>query len=74
MTEQMVHRPSGSVLTGGGGRKRDGGVGGAERGRSLALIAVNHAARWEERRGGRTAVNSDLLPGRRNADAREGGS
>lgn len=71
----MVHRPSGSVLTGGGGRERDGGMEGwREGGRRLALIAVNHAVRWEERRGGRMAVNSDLLPGRRNADVREGGS
>lgn len=38
---------------------------------SAVLIAVNQAVRWEDRGGRRIAVNSDLLPGRRDADVRE---
>ena len=41
-----------------GGRWREG---------RLVLIAVNHAVRWEDRGGRRTAVNFDPLPGRRDA-------
>ena len=41
-----------------GGRCREG---------RLVLIAVNHAVRWEDRGGRRTAVNFDPLPGRRDA-------
>lgn len=46
-------------------RRRREGAGGS------VLIAVNQAVRWEDRGGRRIAVNSDLLPGRRDADVRE---